>query len=102
MPDHFWEELQFLGCAGGFAGVGGGLHYMLSVREGKKFSWWDFILNVLISFFAGLITFELMSSIGIPPAASGAICGISGWMGAGALKLYESAFVTKIGGNKNE
>ena len=39
MPDKIITELQIVACAGRFAGVGGMLHYLLKVQEGKAFSW---------------------------------------------------------------
>ena len=36
MPDNIITELQTVACAGGFAGVGGMLHYLLKVHSDSK------------------------------------------------------------------
>lgn len=36
MPDKIITELQTVACAGGFAGVGGMLHYLLKVHSDSK------------------------------------------------------------------
>lgn len=97
MPDKMLNDLQVLGCAGAFAAIGGGLHHMLNVRNGRPFTWRDFLLDVFISLFAGTISFEFLASIGVPHGACGAICGISGWMGPAAMNVFVDVFRTKSG-----
>ena len=89
MNDHILEELQILGCAGGFAGIGGMLHYLLKVQEGKKFSWRELFLYACISSFAGLIAYEILSYCAVPPEVAGALCGLCGWSSTRLLRLVE-------------
>lgn len=86
MPDSL-NHFQQLGIAGSFAGVCGGLSYALGAREGKKFSWIDFGLNIFVSAACGLIAFEILESEGFVPQLAGALCGIAGFVGTTLVKF---------------
>lgn len=89
MPDRIITELQTVACAGGFAGVGGMLHYLLKVQEGKAFSWRELLLYTVISSFAGLIAYELLAYFAVPPEVAGALCGLCGWSSTRLLRIIE-------------
>lgn len=90
MPDkQIVNELAAVFCSGVFAGIGGGLHYLLKVNEGKPFKWRELFLYSLISAFAGFIAYEVLAYFNVPPAVDGALCGLCGWSSTRLLRLLE-------------
>ena len=90
MPDkQFVNELAAVFCSGIFAGIGGILHYLLKVSEGKPFKVRELCLYSLISAFAGLIAYEVLAYFNVPPAVDGALCGLCGWSSTRLLRIIE-------------
>lgn len=87
-PDYL-KDVNELGICGGFAGVCGALNYLVSVQDGKKFTWGGFGLQIAVSSLAGVIAFQFLHSYGVSSDLTAALCGISGWMGTTSLKLVE-------------
>jgi len=90
MLEHLRGVLSDLLVAFGFAGLCGGLNYLLKVEEGKEFSWLELILHTIISGVCGLGTFVILRHLaGFEPDVCGAFCGVAGWMGTRLLRILE-------------
>lgn len=102
MPDKIASHWEILTCSGIFASIGGGLHYILKCKEGKKFSWKELLLHSAISAFAGLISFEVLAYLGLPSTLDGALCGLAGWSATRLLRISELLMYNKSGLTKEE
>lgn len=101
MPYKDFSEYQALAASGGFAAVCGWLNYLLTVQEGRAFSWREMLLHCAISAMCGLISYELLAFEGFPPGVCGALSGMAGWGGTRLIRIVE-IFVTKRAGVSKE
>lgn len=77
---------------------GGTVSHVIQLRKTRrKFKWKELFFDVLISSFAGIVTYFMCEFAGITGAGSAALIAISGHMGARALASFE-AFHSKIFG----
>lgn len=78
---------------GGLAG------YIRKVREGitTRFNLTELIGELMVSGFAGVITFFLGELSGFPVLLTAALCGIAGHMGSRALFQLERLLTKKFG-----
>lgn len=97
MPYKDFSEYQALAASGGFAAVCGWLNYLLSVQEGRPFSWREMLLHCAISAVCGLISYELLAYEGFPPGVCGALSGMAGWGGTRLLKLIWIVLESRAG-----
>ncbi len=97
MFDHLrnvWQELMIASLMGGLGGV---FYYLTSIEEGKKFSWFSFILNTFISAFSGLFAYICIRHLaGLDPDVCSCFSGVAGWMGTRLWKLVELRVTKKI------
>lgn len=72
---------------------GGLVNYIRKVREGESQKWSlsEIFGEIVISGFAGIITYLLCSSQGFDPLLTAAMAGISGHMGSRAIFMLENA-----------
>lgn len=70
---------------------------MLKVYEGKRFTWGEFLLHLLVSGVAGVIAYQLLHYLDTPADLTSALCGISGWMGTRMMRIFELLFLRRIG-----
>lgn len=94
-----WQEWMIVA---GFAACGGGLHYGLKVKEGRKFVFWELCLHMGISAFAGLISFSGLTHFGADPTFAGSLSGVAGWMGTRFLRIGELLVYRKTETNKED
>ena len=80
-----------------FAGLCGALSDLIEVSEGKAFSWKKFILHGCVSAVAGLITYQVLFSLGTSSELSGAMSGVAGWMGTDSIRLIQVLLLRKFG-----
>lgn len=66
-------------------------------KSGKRFSWVEAMMQVIISGFAGMLSMLFCWYIQAPAALAGFMAGISGLMGARILALFERRAVSIIG-----
>lgn len=92
-----WSEIRNISICSGFASISGGLSYLVKVREGKRFSWAEFVLHLGVSAVAGVIAYETLHYLDTPADLSGALCGIAGWMGTRMMRILEIFLVVKLG-----
>lgn len=102
MPYKDFSEFQALAASGGFAAVCGWLNYLLSVQEGRPFSWREMILHCAISAMCGLISYELLAFEGFPPGVCGALSGMAGWGGTRVIRLLEVVLQKRLGLDKED
>jgi len=83
----------------GLAVWGGIVRVVREVNLGEQ-SWrkliWIFLSEMLISGFAGMMTYLVCQALGIPPAYTAVLVGISGWMGVRALNVIESFYNSAV------
>lgn len=91
MPENLkaMSDLGMAGSAVGVAGLGGFLHYLLKVKEGVPFKWYELVLHSAISAFAGYLCYEFLVFEGAEQHLIGCLCGMSGWFGTRALRIAE-------------
>lgn len=95
-----WSEIRNIFLCGSFAGISGGLSYLVKVREGQKFKWGEFFLHLAISAVAGVIAYHLLHYLSTPVDLAGALCGIAGWMGTRLMRIFEIIFLRRLGVEK--
>lgn len=88
---------DYLIVSGGFAGVAGGVSYLLKSVEGKPFKWSEFFIHVLASMIFGVIAFEFAHFEGIPDEFCGAIAGCAGWLGTRIARIAEVLLLKRLG-----
>ena len=93
---------DYLILGGGFAGLSGGVSYLLKNVEGKPFKWSEFFLHVLASMIFGLIAFEFASFEGVPDELCGAIAGCAGWLGTRIARIAEVLLLKRLGLQRKE
>jgi hypothetical protein len=81
----------------GLAAFGGVVSYLKKLQRGKKWKTIDFLIELVISAFAGLITFFICQSMHLSPTTTAAFAGISGHFSGSALKLYGNMFTKTVG-----
>jgi len=84
------------------AAFGGGVNYLTTVRQGKKFKWQDFWIECASSMFVGIIfgLFFLATNMPILMALAGA--GLAGHMGTRSLMVLREAYKLSAEKMKNE
>lgn len=97
-----FSEFQALAASTGFAAICGWLNYLLSVQEGRPFSWREMILHCAISAMCGLISYELLAFEGFPTGVCGALSGMAGWGGTRLIRLIGIALAKRAGVTKEE
>lgn len=84
---------------------GGVVNHITTIRSKKtKFQWRELAFDLIVSTFAGLITFYFCRSSGISETMSAVLIAISGHMGARAIAGFETVYRRIIGAkeSKNE
>lgn len=81
------------------ASWGGVASYIRRVKAGtaEKFSFIELIGEIVISAFAGVLTFWLCELAGFPGLLTAAFVGVSGHMGSRAIATFEDSFKRKMG-----
>ena len=102
MPYKDFSEFQALAASTGFAAICGWLNYLLSVQEGRPFSWREMFLHCAISAMCGLISYELLAFEGFPPQLCGALSGMAGWGGTRVIRLLEVVLQKRLGLDKED
>lgn len=102
MPYKDISELEALAASGTFAGICGWLNYLLTVQEGKVFSWREFLLHGAISSMCGFICYEVLSYQGFPSNLCGALSGMAGWSGTRLIKTIEIVLTKRAGVTKED
>lgn len=85
-----------------FAGLCGVLSELINVSEGKAFSWKAFLLHACVSAVAGLITYQVLVSLGTASGMASAMSGVAGWMGTDAIKLIKVLLLRRVGVDPKE
>ena len=76
---------------------GGLVCYIRKIRTGmRRFSLAEFIGELCISAFVGILTFFLCESLKTPQVLSAALIGVSGHMGSRAIFIIEEVFESFI------
>jgi hypothetical protein len=100
MPDKDPSNIPLLtyGWVIGMAALGGVASYFKKLKDGhvRVFSVCEFVGELVVSAFAGIITFFICQHAGIDGVTSAAFVGIAGHMGSKAIMLIEKLFVDKI------
>ena len=96
MPDNL-NHFQQLEAMVGVSVASSVISFLLKVQEGKKFSFFEFILHISFSALFGAIAFEIMYQEGIPFHWAGAICGMSGWLGTRVIRIAQIILAKKFG-----
>ncbi len=78
------------------AGWGGCVAYLQKVLRGRRFAWWRFGAEILISAFAGLMAFILLREAGWSVELAAACSGVAGHMGSSAIGLLEGALAAAL------
>ena len=82
---------------------GGVVNHITTLRSGrKKFQLKELIFDLVVSTFAGLITFYFCRSAGISETMSAVLIAISGHMGTRAIAGFETLYRRVIGAKENE
>ena len=82
---------------------GGTVNHITTLRNGrKKFQLKELIFDLVVSTFAGLITFYFCRSAGISETMSAVLIAISGHMGTRAIAGFETIYRRVIGVKENE
>lgn len=102
MPYKDFSEFQALAASTSFAAVCGWLNYLLSVQEGRAFSWGGMFIHCAISAMCGCISYELLAFEGFPPGVCGALSGMAGWGGTRLIRLVEIALAKRAGVTKED
>ena len=81
---------------------GGVVNHIQTIRNGKKkFQWRELAFDLVISTFAGLITFYFCRSAGISETMSAVLIAISGHMGTRAIAGFETVYRRIIGAKES-
>lgn len=93
-----YELLTYLWVVA-LSGWGGVANYIRKVRTGQaeRFSFMEIVGEIVISAFAGVLTFWLCELSGFQPLLTAALVGVSGHMGSRAIGLLEDKFKKKMG-----
>lgn len=99
---HSLTNVDIAGICAVWAGLCGSLSYALKVQEGHVFKWGEFLIHILTSALFGLMAFEVLDAYGFPPQVSGAVCGMTGWMGTRFARIVEVVIRKKAGVSKED
>ena len=81
---------------------GGVVNHITTLRSGrKKFQLKELIFDIVVSTFAGLITFYFCRSAGISETMSAVLIAISGHMGTRAIAGFETVYRRIIGARES-
>ena len=81
---------------------GGVVNYITTLRSGrKKFQAKELIFDLVVSTFAGLITFYFCRAAGISETMSAVLIAISGHMGTRAIAGFETVYRRIIGAKES-
>lgn len=81
---------------------GGVVNHITTLRSGrKKFQLKELIFDLVVSTFAGLITFYFCRSAGIGETMSAVLIAISGHMGTRAIAGFETVYSRIIGAKES-
>lgn len=81
---------------------GGVVNHITTLRSGrKKFQLKELIFDLVVSTFAGLITFYFCRSAGISETMSAVLIAISGHMGTRAIAGFETVYRRIIGAKES-
>ena len=81
---------------------GGVVNHITTLRSGrKKFQLKELIFDIVVSTFAGLITFYFCRSAGISETMSAVLIAISGPMGTRAIAGFETVYRRIIGAKES-
>ena len=81
---------------------GGVVNHIQTIRNGrKKFQLKELIFDLVVSTFAGLITFYFCRSAGISETMSAVLIAISGHMGTRAIAGFETVYRRIIGAKES-
>lgn len=78
------------------AATGGGARYLNMYLNSGKFLWTNFIANLFISGFSGLMFAFMAESMNMPPMVLYIFAGVGGFMGHNALEFLASYLKTRI------
>jgi len=70
------------------ATFGGFVAYLKKIKNGKKWNWVDFLIEIVTAAFAGLTTFFLCQWVGMDQMGTAALTGISGHFSSKAITLF--------------
>ena len=101
MPDRLNAFTQ-AGVFGGFATICGILHYLISVEEGRPFTWTSLFLHAATSCVGGLIGGSLLCYWSLPTEVVFGGCGFFGWLGLGFLRFLELEFAKRFNSKDKE
>jgi uncharacterized membrane protein HdeD (DUF308 family) len=83
--------------------LGGVVNHIMKLRNGKrKFKFKELIFDLVVSIFAGLITFYFCLALGVSETMSAVLIAISGHMGTRAIAGFETIYRRAIGVKENE
>lgn len=88
-------ELSFLQQILAFAtlaGLGGIVHYLTTIKSGKKFKWQAFFIDLICSAFVGVIFGLFFVATDMPIIMSLAGAGVSGHLGTRSLMMLRSKY----------
>jgi hypothetical protein len=95
--DSLLHEVASYVYVGLWAVLGGVAAYINKIKRGKyRFSFSEFVGEIVISAFVGVTTFLFMQSWGIDPHLQAALVGISGHMGSRAIFLAEKIIESRV------
>ena len=97
MPDNLWAHSQQFGEAGIFAILSGVVSYLTSVQEGRPFKWSEFVLNVISSGLAGVVSCGILLHYQMDIEFTCALCGVAGWLGTRFWKIVDVLVFRRIG-----
>lgn len=82
---------------------GGVVNHITKLRNGrKKFQAKELVFDLVVSTFAGLITFYFCRAAGVSETMSAVLIAISGHMGTRAIAGFETIYRRVIGAKENE
>lgn len=79
------------------ATFGGLVAYLKKLKGGKKWSWIDFLIELITSAFVGITTFYLCESLGLSQVFTAAIVGISGHFSSKSITLFSKILDKTLG-----
>lgn len=74
------------------AGLGGVVHYLTAIKDGKKFKWSSFWIELVCSAFVGMIFGLFFVATDMPIIMSLAGAGIAGHLGTRSLIMLRSKY----------
>ena len=84
--------LQQLLAFASLAGLGGVVHYLTTLKTGKKFKWPSFFIELICSAFVGVVIGLFFISTNMPIYMALAGAGVSGHLGTRSLMMLRSKY----------